>query len=309
MYRPISLLPTLSKVAESIIHRRLLSHFKDNNIISERQAAYLKGDSTIQQLLYIIHLIRSSWSQGNIIQGVYLDVSAAFDKCWHKGLIAKLEQNQVEDSCLNLFKSYLSDRKQVVVVDGKKSDVKEVKAGVPQGSRLGPLLWILYVNDILEDLESEVLLFADDTCLFAVGKDPAETSQVLNRDLVKISDWSKKWKVCFNPTKTKDMIFSNNKFLNNSPPIIFNEILVERVDKHRHLGVWLSSNLDWSKQVHETCLKANAKLAILRSVKFLSRATLDLLFKLTVRSVIDYSLVLYYHTLRQTEVARLDQIQ
>ena len=307
-YRPISLLPTLSKVCESIIHRRLLRHFSENNVISERQAAYLQGDSTIQQLLYIIHLIRTSWSRGNITQGVFLDVSAAFDKCWHLGLLAKLEQAKVEDSCLELFKSYLSDRKQAVVVDGTVSDIKEVKAGVPQGSRLGPLLWILYVQDILDDLETEVLLFADDTCLFASGKDPAETSEILNRDLEKISEWANRWKVTFNPSKSKDLIFSN-KSLFNSPPIVFNKTIVDRVDKHRHLGLWLSSNLSWSKQVHETCLRANGKLAVLRSVKFLSRTTLDLLYKLTVRSVIDYGLLIYYHTLSQTEVARLDQIQ
>ena len=91
----------------------------------------------------------------------------------------------VEDSCHQLFKSYLSNRKQFVVVDGCKSDLKDVQAGVPQGSRLGPLLWILYINDITDNLETEVMLFADDTCLFATGNDPSETTTILNRDLEK----------------------------------------------------------------------------------------------------------------------------
>ena len=95
MYRPIALLPTLSKAAEAIIHNRLLGHFTENNVITERQAAYLKGDSTIQQLLYIIDIIRKSWTKGCITQGIFLDVSAAFDKCWHKGLLAKLKQAKV----------------------------------------------------------------------------------------------------------------------------------------------------------------------------------------------------------------------
>ena len=308
-YRPISLLPTLSKICESVIHRRLLAHFTDNSIITERQAAYMKGDSTIQQLLYIIHMIRMSWSKNLITQGVFLDVSAAFDKCWHLGLLAKLEQHKVEGMCLELFRSYLSNRKQIVVVDNCKSDIRDVLAGVPQGSRLGPLLWLIFVQDIIEDLESEVLLFADDTCLFASANDPAETAEIINRDLAKITEWSRKWKVTFNPSKSKDLIFSFQKPLFNSPPIIFNNTIVDRVDKHKHLGVWLSSNLDFSKQIHETCLKANGKMAVLRSVKFLSRTTLDILYKLTVRSVIDYSLILYFHSLRVTEVARLEQIQ
>ena len=307
-YRPIALLPTLSKIMESVIHQRLLGHFISNNIISERQAAYLKGDSTVQQLLYIVHLIRTSWTRGNVSQGVFLDVSAAFDKCWHSGLLAKLAQVKVEDSCHELFSSYLSNRKQFVVVDGFKSDIKDVQAGVPQGSRLGPLLWILYVNDIMENLESEVLLFADDTCLFASARDPTETVEVLNRDLAKINEWAVKWKVTFNPSKSKDLIFTN-KFLFNSPPIIFNGTIVDRVHEHKHLGIWLSSCLDWQKQIKEVCLRANYKLSVLRSVRFLNRSTLDLLYKLTVRSVIDYGLTIYFHTLKQTEIFRLNQLQ
>ena len=307
-WRPVTLLPSLSKCAEAVMHRRLLSHFIENNIISERQAAYLKGDSTIQQILYIIHLIRTTWSKKQIMQGVYLDVSAAFDKAWHKAIIAKLEQIQVKGTALDVFRSYLENRKQIVVIGECKSDIKDVQAGIPQGSRLGPLLWLLYINDIVEDLESETLLFADDTCLFASGPDPTITTEILNRDLQKISVWASKWKVLFNPGKSKDMIFSD-KLLANSFPVMFNNIEVQRVFQHKHLGIWLSSTLSWQKQIHELCVRANAKLAVLRSVKYLSRSTLDILYKLQIRSLIDYGLVTYYHQLKQTEVARLDQIQ
>ena len=170
---------------EAIIQKRLLNHFIFDKIISDRQAAYLKGDSTIHQLLHIVHLIRTSWTKGKITQGIFLDVSAAFDKCWHSGLLAKLYQNKVEGTCFELFQSYLTNRKQIVVVDGSKSEAKNISAGVPQGSRLAPLLWLLYINDIIENLESETFLFADDTCLFAKGLDPAETAEIINRDLEK----------------------------------------------------------------------------------------------------------------------------
>ena len=135
----------------------------------------------------------------------------------------------------------------------------------------------------------EILIFADDTSLFAHGPDPAVTAAQLNRDLVRISEWAAKWKVKFNPGKSKDMIFTN-KCLNNSPPLILDEKYIERVNNHRHLGLHLSSFLDWSVQVREVCLKADRKLSVLRSVKLLSRQTLDLLYKITVRSVIDYAL-------------------
>ena len=237
-----------------------------------------------------------------------MDISAAFDKVWHRGLISKLSQIGVDGTFLNLFTSYLSNRKQCVIVDGVKSSLQNVNAGVPQGSRLGPLLFIIYINDIVKDIDSEIMIFADDTTLLASGKDPAETSSQLNRDLDKISNWAQTWKVTFNAGKSKDMIFSN-KCLNNSPPLTFNNEYIERVNTHKHLGVYLNSNLDWSTQIYETCLKANRKLAVLRSVKMLNRKTLDVLYKVIVRSVIDYALPIYANTLKQTDLARLERVQ
>ena len=130
-------------------------------------------------------------------------------------------------------------------------------------------------------------MFADDCSLLASGSDPTQTAEQLNNDLAKISAWADKWKVTFNPGKTRDMIFSN-KMLNNSPPTLFNDTFIERVNTHRHLGVYLTSNLDWSYQINDICLRANRKLAILRRVKMLKRKTIDLLYKITARSVIDY---------------------
>ena len=235
-FRPISILPTISKIFESILHERLLEHCIRNEIISEKQAAYLKGDSTVHQLLYIVHKIRTDWTKNKITHGVFLDVSSAFDKVWHGGLMAKLEQIGVGGICLDVLKSYLTKRRQVVVVDGIKSDILTVNAGVPQGSRLGPLLFIIYMNDIINDIESDIIIFADDTSLFASGVDPNETAEILNRDLSKINNWAVKWKVKFNSKKSKDIIFSK-KVLNNSPPLTFDSGLIQRVNNHKHLGL------------------------------------------------------------------------
>ena len=117
---------------------------------------------------------------------------------WHKGLLAKLEQIGVTGDAKKLFESYLSDRKQSVVVDGCVSSVRNVSAGVPQGSRLGPLLFIIYINDIVKDIESEMLIFADDTSLLVSGKNTEITSQIISRDLIRVSKWAKDWKVTFN---------------------------------------------------------------------------------------------------------------
>ena len=239
---------------------------------------------------------------------MFLDVSSAFDKVWHSGLLAKLSQVGVEGVFYDTLTSYLTDRRQVVAVEGQKSETLEIKAGVPQGSRLGPLLFIVYMNDIIEEIESDILIFADDTSLFSTGSDPVETAKQLNRDLEKIQKWGDKWKVTFNAKKTKEMIFSS-KCLNNSPPVMFNYNQIDRVNLHKHLGVYLTPSLDWAVQLHEVCLKANRKLSVLRSVKLLSRQTLDQLYKLVVRSVIDYGLPIYCKQLRQKELARLENIQ
>ena len=122
-------------------------------------------------------------------------------------------------------------------------------------------------------------MFADDCSLLASGSDPTQTAEQLNNDLAKISAWADKWKVTFNPGKTRDMIFSN-KMLNNSPPTLFNDTFIERVNTHRHLGVYLTSNLDWSYQINDICLRANRKLAILRRVKMLKERPLTYYTKL-----------------------------
>ena len=189
-----------------------------------------------------------------------------------------------------------------------KSDPLEIKAGVPQGSRLGPILFIIYMNDIIQEIESDILIFADDTSLFATGSDPAETVSQLNRDLNKISSWAKQWKVSFNAKKSKDIIFSK-KYVNNSPPLCFDGLLIDRVNKHKHLGLLLTSTLDFSQHVNDVCLRANRKLSVLRSVNILNRQTLDLLYKLTVRSVIDYGLPVYYKSLTLSQIGRLESIQ
>ena len=198
--------------------------------------------STTNQSLYIVHKIRSAWQQGNIVQVSFMDVDGAFEKIRHKGLLAKLEQALVTENWLKLFESYLSNRRQVVVIDGVKSDVLPLKAGIPQGSKLGPILFILYISDIHLDLESEVLIYADDTTLLAFGKNPVETALILNRDLKKISDLAKMWKISFNAEKSRDIIFSEKSFPHN-PNLFIDGDIIKRVSVHKHLGSLLKFRL------------------------------------------------------------------
>ena len=305
-YRPISILPTLSKITESVIHKRLLDHLISNNIISKFQAAYIPRDSTSQQLMSMIHQIKLTMASNNIAHGVFLDVSSAFDAVWHAGLLKKLEQINIKGEVLDLFSSYLFERRAVVTIDGQTSSELPVNAGVPQGSRLGPLLFLIYINDLVENLESMPYIFADDTTLIATASSTWETTNILNRDLVKISNWAHTWKITFNPQKSKDMIFS--KQLMPSHPVIMGLHFIERVHLHKHLGVFLTSDLSWDKQIANITKKVNLKLSILWQVKGLSRHCLDVLCKLHVRSSIDYAITAFGPCLNLMQIKKLDTL-
>ena len=305
-YRPVSILPTLSKVTETVIHNRLLRHLLSNNIITKQQAAYLPADSTAQQLLSIVHLIKTTLASNNVAQGVFLDVSKAFDAVWHRGLLAKLDQINISGPVYQLFSSYLSERHALTVIDGHKSDVLPLLAGVPQGSKLGPLLYIIFMNDIVADLESTPFLYADDTTLIATASSTYQTTNILNRDLAKIYNWSLTWKVTFNPSKSKDMIFS--KSLLPSHPTILGLQFIERVNLIRHLGLYISSDLSWTRQIESIVRKVNLKLSIMSQVKGLSRQCLDVLYKLHVRSSIDYAIVVFGPSLNVQQLRKLDSL-
>ena len=168
------------------------------------------------------------------MQGIFLDIDGAFEKVWHLGLLAKLERANVSGKCLDLFRSYLPNREQVTVVDGCKSEVRTLTAGIPQGSKLGPILFILYTNDIQKDIESEILLYSDDMSLLASGRNTIETSEKLNRDLARISTWAEMWKVKFNADKSCDILFSTKSPPTN-PLICSNGETIKKVTEHKHL--------------------------------------------------------------------------
>ena len=307
-YRPISILSTLSKMCESIIHNRLLDHLISNKTITQYQSAYLPGDSTAQQLMNIIHKIKLAWSKKKIARAVFLDVSSAFDGVWHNGVLEKLRQCGIDSTAFTLFKSYLSNRKMVTVVDGILSDEVTLLSGVPQGSCLGPLLFILYLNDIVHDLQSLPFIYADDTTLVSIGKDLKEVTAVLNNDLEKISAWADKWKTKFNPTKSISLIFSKIP-INNTVPVLMNNVEIESTNTHKHLGVILTSDLCWDLQVKQIIRKANFKLSYMWSINQLSRQTLDILYKLHVRPCIDYAIQAFGPGLTRDNLRKLDSLQ
>ena len=148
------------------------------------------------------------------VRAVFLDISKAFDKVWHEGLIHKLAQNGISGGLLNFFISYLSNRKQRVVLNGFNSEFGLISSGVPQGSVLGPLLFLIYISDLETDIISNIQFFADDTMLYSAINDPLSTANNLNHDLCIIQDWAYQWKMSFNPDPVKqatEVLFSCKK--------------------------------------------------------------------------------------------------
>ena len=164
----------------------MLKYFLDNNLITPKQSGFRPGDSCINQLLSITHDIFTSFDNGLEVRGVFLDISKAFDKVWHDGLIYKLKQNGIKDKLLCLLIDFLKNRQQRVVLNGQSSSWTKVNAGIPQRSILGPLLFLIYINDLSNGLQSDPKLFTDDTSLFSTVQDITTSTADLNIDLTKI---------------------------------------------------------------------------------------------------------------------------
>ena len=193
---------------------------------------------------------------------VFCDVSKAFDRVWHKGLIFKLKQLG-----LQWVSDYLSDGKQKVVIRNCPSSLRSVNAGVRQGSVLGPLLFLVFLNDISESLLSLTRLFADDSSLFYSATNINGIEGIINHDLRILVRWAAKWLINFNPLKTEAILFTL-RLLEHLPNITFDGTPIRFVEEHKHLGLTLSSNGQWHSHIDNIITSASRVLGIMRKLKF-----------------------------------------
>jgi len=219
-----------------------------NNILSSKQSGFRKSDGTVNQLLNLTDNVYKSFEEKKEVAMVFLDISKAFDRVWHDGLVYKLQCVGIEGALLLLLRDYLCNRRQSVVLAGHKSGECPTNAGVPQGSILGPLLFLIFINDIEKDVSSDMSLFADDTSLARAYSDPREAEGFLNNDLHIISRLAQKWMVEFNFSKTVFINFSL-KAQKSILHLIFNGNTVTQVPNHKHLGFVLSEDMKWKNHV------------------------------------------------------------
>ena len=210
-YRPVALLSCIGKLQERIVFKNMYNFLIDNNLLYKYQSGFLPHHSTVFQLIDIFHNICQAFDNSMFSCIVFCDVSKAFDRVWHKGLLFRLRQNGIDGKLLEWLNSHLSKRKQKVCFKSCYSGLKSIFAGVPQGSVLGPLLFLVYINDIAKPLLSFTRLFADDSSLFYAAANIADIAGIINHDLQLLSNWAKQWLVTFNPLKTEAVLFTLKK--------------------------------------------------------------------------------------------------
>ena len=237
-------------------------------MLSSLQSGFLPGDSTVNQLTYLYNTFSKALDCGKEVRVVFCDISKAFDRVWQASLLHKLETARVTGKVLNCFTNYLSDRKQRVVLLGVTSDWASIKAGVPQGSILGPLLFLLNINDIVTNNGSNIRLFADDTSLYIIVENPLSAAECLNIDLDKITHWAETWLVSFNPTKTESLLISRKVNKPQHSPLFMQNVQIKEADFHKHLGSWLSNDGSWHQHISFITEKAWFRINIMRKLKF-----------------------------------------
>ena len=293
-YRPISLLCYLGKLMERCMHKHIYNYLKQNHVISPYQSGFQSGDSTINQLVYLNNKFLQALDEAKEIRVVFCDVSKAFDRVWHKGLLFKLKSAGCSSQLLEWFSSYLSNRRQRVCFKGCNSSWLNINAGVPQGSILGPMLFVIFINDIVKGIRSNIRLFADDTSLFKIVECPLNAAIELNFDLNNIYSWAKTWLVDFNAAKTVSLIISKKRSKPHHPVLTLGGTNINEVSHHKHLGIVLSSDATWTNHLEIVLAKAWKRLGYIRQYKVLfDRTSLQKLYQVFIRPLLEYGNILW----------------
>lgn len=261
-YRPISLTSIACKLLEHVMHSTVMDHFDEHNILCEEQHGFRTRRSCETQLILTFDKIARNIDQGFQTDIILLDFSKAFDKVPHQRLLLKLAHYGVRGRTLEWIKDFLSNRTQSVVLEGQSSSPLDVLSGVPQGTVLGPLLFLAYINDIPDCTTSDARLFADDCLVYREIRNKADASKLQN-DLTSLEAWEQKWQMCFHPEKCIVIRITNKRQPLQTQYQLHGHQL-EVVDSGKYLGVTISHDLQWTKHISSTIGKATRTLGFLR---------------------------------------------
>jgi hypothetical protein len=312
-YRPISILSIVSKILEKAVYQQLEKHLTSNNLFYELQSGFRGAFSTDTCLIHLTDHIKSKIANGLYTGMILLDLQKAFDTVDHRILLDKL--SLVGVGSLPWFRSYLSNRTQLVTVNGIQSDICPITCGVPQGSLLGPLLFLVYCNDLQCSIDSDcnVLLYADDTAITFSSKNPEVIARKLSKMLKSCQEWLTDNKLSLHLGKTESILFGTKRKIQNLDQnyvIKCNDHTIKRSDTVKYLGVFLDSNLSGDAMVNHIIKKANQKLKFLyRYQSCLSQKSRKQLCVSLIQCHIDYSCPAWYESLSNRLKNKLQVVQ
>ena len=304
-YRPVSLTCISCKLFEHIVCKHILGHLEDHEILTDLQHGFRSGRSCETQLITTFHDIASAYNKkGSQIDIAVLDFSKAFDTVPHDGLLSKLKHYGIDDKIWLWISNFLKQR---VVVDGIQSDLVTVDSGVPQGTVLGPILFLLHINDLPSVISSKVRLFADDCLVYREIKN-RQDQIALQKDLNLLENWGSKWGMRFNAAKCNIMRMSRKQTPISTQYELSGQVL-EEVKDAKYLGVTVSDDLEWTKHINAITTKANSKLSFLRrNLKGCPEKLRETAYFALVRSFLEYSATVW-HPHQKYNSDKLEMVQ
>jgi hypothetical protein len=299
-YRPIAITAHLAKILEKSVNKQLHQYLSSNEFLTTHQSAYLKGHSTITSL----QKVTSDWYKAiddkQLVCVAYFDIAKCFNSIDHTILRYKLQGYGIKDKELAWFTSYLNNRYQTVNINGNKSKLHAVKLGIPQGSVLGPLLFLLYLNDLPSVTKCSINLYADDTCLYICDSDPQKLKSNLQTEADKIYKWFTDNRLTLNVNKSNLMYIGTQQRLNcfpDLPTVSVNGTELEIVKSVKYLGMHIDQNISWKSHISDLGTKLRPKLgALSRLSHTLPSYYLNTIYNTTIQPHIDYGLPIWGHT-------------
>ena len=311
-FRPISVLPVIAKVFESFVHKQLYTYLTENSLLHPCQSGFRPKHCTQDVLLKTVDDWKVSLDRGECVGTALIDLSKAFDSIDHNLLLKKLSAYGILDKEHEWFLNYLSSRMQRVSVNDTYSDWTSVSRGVPQGSILGPLLFLVFMNDLPSVVTScTINLYADDTTIYYANKDPDTVTRAINDDLQLIATWIESNKLTMNISKTQVMTLSRRAARLRAEQINFeiNGTTIPKQECIKYLGVTIDNDLSWKSQVQNVRRRMLAAIASIRRVSpYLPLATKRMLYNALALPHADYCSVAW-HSCNSSLSQSLERVQ